>query len=88
MSPVSCTLLTRVPAWRRGREYLRGGEEEVFPEGQTEHVEVLAAVAEGGQHVREHLALLDVVRVDQHNAICRECKHTSANIVYTSKIKT
>lgn len=41
------------------------------PEGEAENVEVLAAVAEGGEHVHEHLTVLHVLRVDQHDAVCR-----------------
>lgn len=40
------------------------------PEGEAENVEVLAAVAEGGEHVHEHLTVLHVLRVDQHDAVC------------------
>ena len=40
------------------------------PEREAENVEVLASVAERGEHVHEHLAVLHVLRVHQHDAIC------------------
>lgn len=51
--------------------YLCRREEEVLSEGEAQHVEVLATVAEGGQHMREHLAILQVLLVHQHHAIYR-----------------
>ena len=56
--------------------YLCGCEKEVLPEGQSEDVQVFPAVAERGQHVRKDLPVLEVVGIDQHDAILKICKHT------------
>ena len=57
-----------------GRVDLLRGEEEVLTEGEAQHVQVLPAIAEGGQHMGVHLAVLEVLRVHQHHAICKQGK--------------
>ena len=52
------------------REDLLLCDEEVLAEREAEHVQVVAAIAERGQHVCEHLAVFDIVRIDEHDTVC------------------
>lgn len=49
--------------------YLFGGEVQVFPERQPEHVQIFTPVSERGQHVSKHLAILHVVGIYQYDAV-------------------
>lgn len=59
-----------------GRIDLHGGEVKVFAESQPEDVQILAAVAEGSQHMSEHLSTFQILWIDEHHAICKRT-HTA-----------
>lgn len=58
------------PTWQLAT-HLFGSQVEVLAEGEPQHIQVLAPVAESGQDVAKHFSLLHVLRVDEHHAIWR-----------------
>lgn len=42
---------------------------QILAECQAQDVEVLASIAKGGQNLAEHLAILDILRVDEHHSV-------------------
>lgn len=47
-----------------------GRQVEILSKGQPENVQILPPVLERGQHVAENLAILGIVRIDQHHSVC------------------
>lgn len=58
-----------LPVLGHGGEGLRVGHKEILPEGQAQHIQVLAAVTERTRQGHEDFPLLQVLRIHQHDSV-------------------
>lgn len=67
-----------------GRPDLRRRQVEVLAEGQAKDVQVLASIAEGGQHVRIDLPLLQILRINEYDTIWGQTTRTILIVIVIS----
>lgn len=49
--------------------YLFRGKIQVFPEGESEDIKVLAAIPESCQYMPEHFPVLNILRIDKDHTV-------------------